>query len=77
MPDDDTLLGGTLGGLHRRDVPACVDILLDRYPQQVEFRIRPEAPRVDGDHHYAIDWKVLSPPDAPGSQSEYERDTSD
>lgn len=59
MPHDDTVLGGTVGGLHCRDVPARVDTLLRWYPQQIELRIRPEAPHIEDDHHYAIDWRFL------------------
>jgi hypothetical protein len=59
MPDEDTVRGGTLGGLHRRDVPGRVETLLHWYPQQVELRIRPEAPQVEDDHHYVIDWQFL------------------
>jgi len=59
MPNDESVLGGTIGGLHRRDVPDRVETLLGWYPQRVELRVRPEAPLVEDDHHYAIDWRVL------------------
>jgi len=61
MSEDNILLGGTLGGIHRRDVSERVATLLHWYPQQIELRIRPETPQADGNHHYAIDWQFLTP----------------
>lgn len=61
MSNDRTVLGGTLGGLHRRDIPDRVATLLAWYPQTVELRIRPEVAWSADDHHYAIDWQVLDP----------------
>lgn len=57
MSDDSVVLGG----LHRRNVPDQVETLLRWYPQQIELRVRPEAPHIEDDHHYAIDWRFLDP----------------
>lgn len=69
MSDDDSVLGGTVGGLHRRDVPDRVETLLRWYHQQIELRVRPEAPQVAEDHHYAIDWRFLDPATTPAGAS--------
>lgn len=66
MSGDNTVLGGTVSGLHRHDVPREVETLLRWHPQSIELRIRPEAPHVDDDHHYAIDWQFLDLPDTSG-----------
>ena len=76
MPDDDPVLGGTLGGLHRRDVPDRVETLLRWYPQEIELRVRPEAPQVRDDHHYAIDWQFLDPAAAAGDRSDHDSDSA-
>jgi hypothetical protein len=53
--DDQTgVLGGSIGGLHRDDVPRVVSNLLNDRGRGVEIRTRPES--LPDDHHYAVEW---------------------
>lgn len=57
IEEEDELLGGAVGGVHRDETSRIVANLLKDLDGPVEITIRPES--LPQSHHYTIEWQYL------------------